>query len=78
MKSPNLVGDARRDLPYESLSMAPVTNEVSNSDHLEIVPGAVLHQIGTRAIVPSSFMISQMTPAGISPAKRARSTAASV
>ncbi len=33
---------------------------------------------GTRAIVPSLFMISQMTPAGYSPAMRARSTAASV
>ena len=33
---------------------------------------------GTRAIVPSSFMTSQMTPAGYSPAMRARSTAASV
>ncbi len=33
---------------------------------------------GTRAIVPSSFMISQTTPAGFSPASRARSTAASV
>ena len=32
----------------------------------------------TRAIVPSSFMTSQMTPAGLSPARRARSTAASV
>jgi len=31
-----------------------------------------------RAIVPSSFMISQITPAGVSPASRARSTAASV
>ena len=33
---------------------------------------------GTRAIVPSSFMISQTTPAAVSPASRARSTAASV
>src|SRR5215211_4103574 len=33
---------------------------------------------GTRAIVPSSFMISHMTPAGLRPARRARSTAASV
>ena len=33
---------------------------------------------GTRAIVPSSFMISQTTPAGLRPASRARSTAASV
>ena len=32
----------------------------------------------TRAIVPSSFMISQMTPAGVSPASRARSTEPSV
>ena len=33
---------------------------------------------GTRAIVPSSFMTSQMTPAGIIPARRQRSTAPSV
>ena len=33
---------------------------------------------GTRAIVPSRFITSQMTPAGVSPASRARSTAASV
>ena len=33
---------------------------------------------GTRAMVPSSFMISQITPAGLRPAMRARSTAASV
>ena len=32
----------------------------------------------TRAMLPSSFMISQMTPAGWSPASRARSTDASV
>ena len=32
----------------------------------------------TRAIVPSSLMISQITPAGYRPARRARSTAASV
>ena len=33
---------------------------------------------GSRAIEPSSFIISQMTPAGCSPASRARSTLASV
>src|ERR1035437_7476879 len=33
---------------------------------------------GTRAMVPSWFMISQITPAGVSPARRARSTLASV
>lgn len=31
-----------------------------------------------RAMVPSSFMISQITPAGVSPARRARSTEPSV
>ena len=33
---------------------------------------------GPRAMDPSSLTISQMTPAGVSPARRARSTAASV
>ena len=33
---------------------------------------------GSRLIVPSSFMISQITPEGFSPASRAMSTAASV
>src|SRR5712675_2241577 len=33
---------------------------------------------GTRAMLPSSFMISQMIPAGTIPANRARSTEASV
>ena len=33
---------------------------------------------GRRAIVPSGFMTSQMTPAGFRPARRARSTAPSV
>ena len=33
---------------------------------------------GRRAIVPSGFMISQITPAGLSPAIRAKSTDASV
>src|SRR5829696_3571413 len=37
-----------------------------------------LSRSGTRAIVPSSFMISQITPAGLNPASLARSTAASV
>src|SRR5688500_18977218 len=39
---------------------------------------ANLSRSGTRAIDPSRFMISQMTPAGYKPAMRARSTAASV
>src|SRR3954466_6327619 len=35
-------------------------------------------RLGSLAIVPSSLMISQITPAGDNPARRARSTAASV
>ena len=57
---------------------APVLDQVGDRDHLEPVARAVPPRSGTRAIVPSSFMISQTTPAGISPASRARSTAASV
>src|SRR3990170_5965784 len=39
---------------------------------------ANLRRSGMRAIEPSSFMISQMTPAGMQPARRARSTDPSV
>ena len=39
---------------------------------------AVSSSCGRRAIVPSSFMISISAPAGCNPARRARSTAASV
>ena len=31
------------------------------------VLGAAALEVGTRAIVPSSFMISQITPAGVRP-----------
>ncbi len=39
---------------------------------------ATFARSGTRAMVPSSFMISQITPAGLRPASLARSTEASV
>ena len=39
---------------------------------------ATLTKSGTRAIVPSSFIISQITPAGATPHNLAKSTAASV
>ena len=39
---------------------------------------ANISRSGILAMVPSSFMISQMTPAGLSPARRARSTEPSV
>ena len=58
--------------------LAAVLDQVGDGDHLEAVVLAVADQVQTRAIVPSSFMISQTTPAGASPASRARSTAASV
>ena len=40
--------------------------------------GRIRSSCGMRAMVPSSFMISQITPEGSSPAMRARSTDASV
>ena len=39
---------------------------------------AISRSSGKRAMVPSSFIISTITPAGSNPAKRAKSTAASV
>ena len=63
----------------ELLVAAAVLDEVGDGDHLQPVPLAVRRRgRATRAIVPSSFMISQTTPDGLSPARRARSTAASV
>src|SRR5713101_4102984 len=55
-----------------------VANEVGHREHLQIVFLQNSMSWGTRAMVPSSFMISQMTPAGLNPAMRARSTEASV
>ena len=62
----------------ELLGAPPVLDQVGDSDHLQPVLLAERDEIVTRAIVPSSFMISQTTPAGMRPARRARSTAASV
>ena len=39
---------------------------------------ATINKSGSRAIVPSSFIISQTTPAGLKPARRDKSIAASV
>ena len=66
------------DALHELLGAPTVLDEVRDRDHLQVVPLAVRARSGTRAIVPSSFMISQTTPAGMTPASRARSTAASV
>jgi hypothetical protein len=70
---------ADRGHPLDELFGLPaVLDQVLDRDHLDPVPLAVRDQVGTRAIVPSSRMISQTTPAGLRPASRARSTAASV
>jgi hypothetical protein len=41
----------------------PVLDQIRDRDDRQIVLLRELPQLGTRAIVPSSFMISQMTPA---------------
>ncbi len=41
-----------------------VADEVGYGDHLEVVDLAELDEVGTRAMEPSSFMISQMTRRG--------------
>ena len=62
----------------ELLVPPPVLDQVGDREQLDLVPLAERDEVGTRAIVPSSFMISQTTPAAFRPASRARSTAASV
>ena len=62
----------------ELVVLAAVRDQVGDRDHLQVVPRQYSSRSGTRAIVPSSFMISQITPDGLRPARRARSTAASV
>ena len=66
------------DLLHQPLGPHAVADQVGDGDHQQPVLLRELVSSGTRAIVPSLLMISQMTPAGYSPAKRARSTAASV
>ncbi len=61
------------------LMLQPVPDQLRDRHHLHVVQlGRTRPGPATRAIVPSSFMISQITPAGASPAIRARSTDASV
>ena len=68
----------RHDALDELVVAAPVGDQVGDRDHLQPVLWQYAARSSARAIVPSSFWISQMTPAGISPASRARSTDASV
>ena len=67
-------------LPMNAMLMLqPEADEFGNRDHLQtVLPARTRASCGTRDMVPSSFMISQITPDGLRPARRARSTAASV
>ena len=67
------------DAMDEPLVLEPMRDELRDGDErdaraLARTPRAA----GRRAVVPSSFKISQITPAGSRPARRARSTAVSV
>ncbi len=61
-----------------TLVFQAVANQVGHGDELEPMTFAKLLQLRHPGHGPSSFMISQITPPGRSPARRARSTAASV
>ena len=53
------------DAPHERLFADAIPNQIGNRDHLQIDEARQTpRSSGSRAIVPSSFMISQMTPAG--------------
>ena len=73
----------RRERPLgdaldQPLGAAAVVDEVGDRADLEAVLPREVDQSGSRAISPSSFMISQITAAGVRPASRARSQPASV
>ena len=57
---------------------AQVGRDLVDRDHRKRVRREKASSCDPRAIVPSSFMTSQSTPPGVSPASRVRSTAASV
>ena len=79
MKSPYAVGSFTQSSSSTSFSFL---RRYSMSEAMEqsLRPNFSLNaaRSSRRAIVPSSFVISQMTAAGLSPARRARSTDASV
>ena len=62
----------------ELVVAAPVGDQVGDRDHLQPVLVAVGGEVGDARHRAVLVLISQITPAGISPARRARSTAASV
>ena len=62
------------DLPLPSYA----TKDAAGMDLVAAVAADLVLKPGKRAIVPSSFMISQITPIGRQPARTVKSTAASV
>jgi len=60
------------------VAFEPVPHHLSDRDHLERVLLAEGDEIGHPSHVASSRRISQITPEACNPARRARSTAASV
>ena len=72
------LGDRLELALHEDLVPHAPADEVGHGHDADLVLGAEAQQVGSRAIVPSSFMISQMTPEGFRPARRARSTEPSV
>jgi hypothetical protein len=66
------------DPMHQALGAEPVLHQVATVTKVRPNLSAMALSSGCRAIVPSAFRISQMTPAGWSPASRARSTLASV
>ena len=67
-----LLGEAA----HQALGLQPVLDQVRDGDDQQAVLFGEDPRSGMRAMDPSSFMISQMTPAGVRPARRARSTGA--
>ena len=64
---------------HQLLGLEPVGDELGHGDERQMMLARDIScSSGRRAIEPSALRISQMTPAGTSPASRARSTLASV
>ena len=63
---------------YKQLALEPILNELRDSENAQFVFISEALEIRRPAIEPSSLMISQITPAGSNPARRARSTEPSV
>jgi len=70
--------DRFRDLVNEGFGPHPIGDDIRYGNDLEAVFLRELLQVRHAAMVPSSFITSQMTPAGLSLASLARSTEPSV